>query len=96
VSTPKYVYLRVPADAWGTLSETLCMDMQAGNIDQGLRDEIEEAYDTVEEVEYDMLLAALDRLTRCPDLNMDSLELETIEALAQANIALLKATVESP
>ena len=38
------------------------------------------------------LLAALQRLSSCPDLNLDSLEPETIAALDQARVTIARAT----
>ena len=40
------------------------------------------------------LLEALVRMLNCPDLNLDSLEEETIEAIKQAQAAIRKATGE--
>jgi hypothetical protein len=40
------------------------------------------------------LLAALQRLVDCPDVNLDDLELETLEAIDQANAAIQKAKGE--
>ena len=38
-----------PRWAWQVIDETLVNDMRAGNFDQALRDQIEEAYDAMVE-----------------------------------------------
>lgn len=51
MSKKNYVVLRMPEDAWDTLSETLQMDAVAKNFGQDLRKEITKALGQVEVLE---------------------------------------------
>lgn len=50
---PDVVLLRVPRDAWETLSETLAMDTQSNAFDSELQREINDALEQVDEVDTD-------------------------------------------
>lgn len=44
----EFVTLRMTREAWEVISETLQADMQASNFEKSLRDDISEAYDSIE------------------------------------------------
>lgn len=47
----KMLTLRVPEEAWATISETIGLDCQSSAFDPKLREEISAAWDQVEQVE---------------------------------------------
>lgn len=83
MSKTKYVTLRVPADDWDTLWETLECDSRSSAFDKDLREEISEAMQEVQVVQPPQLILIIEGgvvqqvLSDSPDVSVHLIDYDT-------------------